>query len=238
MTNFLRTRAHSSRGTRPFPLGGEVALPDPLDDLSHALRQPLTSLGMNLQSLARLLHNPQPQVARALEVLTDCVSAERELVALLARARRPEGRRPAPVIDFALNELAREIQRAHGWPGPAWTLRERFASPSPFVRPAAWALRRPLERLIGLVLRVQDWSQVQARPVLETSMRDDRAELHLGGLTPSLVQHSVMRTLVAHTATIAGQIGGTTDVVPGDGVASIVISMPCVASALEGRHVE
>jgi len=64
------------------------ALGQVMTELSHDLRQPLTSLRMNIQSAVKLLQQPTPQITSALEALTDCLSTERDMIELVAHARR------------------------------------------------------------------------------------------------------------------------------------------------------
>ena len=64
------------------------ALGQVMTELSHDLRQPLTSLRMNIQSAVKLLQQPTPQISSALEALTDCLSTERDMIELLAHAHR------------------------------------------------------------------------------------------------------------------------------------------------------
>ena len=59
-----------------------------VDDLSHDLRQPLTSLNMNVQSAIRCLQSPEPRVASALEALSECLALESELLALVGAVQR------------------------------------------------------------------------------------------------------------------------------------------------------
>lgn len=60
---------------------------DPLAELSHDLRQPLTVLRMNLQCASMMLDAPSPNVAEAVQLLAECLDAERSVVALLEHAR-------------------------------------------------------------------------------------------------------------------------------------------------------
>lgn len=52
--------------------------------LRHDLRQPLTTIRMNLQAAIRLLQRPEPLVPAALDAILDCLDAEREAAGLLA----------------------------------------------------------------------------------------------------------------------------------------------------------
>jgi hypothetical protein len=74
-----------------------------INDLSHDLRQPISSMTMNMQTALRCLRSPQPRVSDALEALTECLDTEREIVQLLRAAQR----RVDDDIEFI-------IQCAHG----------------------------------------------------------------------------------------------------------------------------
>src|SRR5215471_9873773 len=78
-------------------------------ELSHDLRQPLTSLNMNIQSAVRLLQQPNPRVSAALDALSDCLDTERDMVELLAYAKRRALALSSRNSLFPLNELARDI---------------------------------------------------------------------------------------------------------------------------------
>jgi signal transduction histidine kinase len=70
-----------------------------VDDLSHDLRQPMTSLTMNIQAAIRILRSlePAPRVAAALEALIDCLDMERELISLVTEAQRHVSELELPV---------------------------------------------------------------------------------------------------------------------------------------------
>lgn len=56
-------------------------------DLTHDLRQPLTSMSMNLQCAIRYLQSTEPRLSSALEALTECLEARSELLALISAVR-------------------------------------------------------------------------------------------------------------------------------------------------------
>ena len=78
-----------------------------MSELSHDLRQPLTSLNMNLQTAVKMLKLPAPQISVALEALADCLSTERDMIELLAHAKR-RATSLAGDGTVPLNEVARE----------------------------------------------------------------------------------------------------------------------------------
>src|SRR5689334_22412969 len=56
-------------------------------DLSHDVRQPLTSINMSLQCAIRMLQMPTPRLGAAVEALSDCLLSEHEILEMLSRAQ-------------------------------------------------------------------------------------------------------------------------------------------------------
>lgn len=89
-------------------------------ELSHDLRQPLTSLNMNLQTAFRLLQQPNPKIDAALEALTDCLGTERDVTRILEQAQhRFEGLVPtdAPMsltVTRTVGEFLPSAEGSHG----------------------------------------------------------------------------------------------------------------------------
>lgn len=82
-------------GLAPFSIGVDTAprrvlhvVQHVINDLSHDLRQPISSMTMNMQTALRCLRSPQPRVSDALEALSECLDIEREIVQLLRAAQR------------------------------------------------------------------------------------------------------------------------------------------------------
>src|SRR5689334_7802757 len=78
--------------------------------LAHGLRQPLTTIKMNLQAAIRLLQAPQPRVAAALDAISDCLTAEAHVVSMLAAIDQPPGEVLPPPLPVELNVVALEVQ--------------------------------------------------------------------------------------------------------------------------------
>jgi len=83
----LRHRRAASTAS-PTAARDDDSLERVMAELSHDLRQPLTSLRMNLQSAVKLLQQPTPRVTTALEALADCFDTERDMTELVSDARR------------------------------------------------------------------------------------------------------------------------------------------------------
>src|SRR5688500_11711463 len=73
-----------------------------LAELRHDLRQPLTTLKMNLQAILHLLRRPRPRIGAALDAVVDCLAAEQDLVMLLATITRTATYRLAATSRVAL----------------------------------------------------------------------------------------------------------------------------------------
>src|SRR5689334_21369332 len=67
------TQSLRRREAAPPSLVEPRAVPQAFAELSHDLRQPLTTIRMNLQSAIRLLQGPNPRVEDAVEALADCL---------------------------------------------------------------------------------------------------------------------------------------------------------------------
>ena len=72
-------------------------------ELSHDLRQPLTTITMNLQCAMRLLRSPAPRLDDAIEALSDCLHSETEIAELTSQAVSAIG--AAPVTADSCAEL-------------------------------------------------------------------------------------------------------------------------------------
>ena len=149
----LETSAAHTERARAADAMGIIAKPEVEDalgrvvtELSHDLRQPLTSLHMNLQSAVKLLRQPVPHVPAALEALTDCLSTERDMIELLTHANRRAAAFSRHDGSFALNHLARDIVLTAQGLEPGWRLRltERLTMPSPIVPAGILRLRLAL----------------------------------------------------------------------------------------------
>jgi hypothetical protein len=228
-------------GANVTPVEGSPTLPPVMTDdavsrtiseLTHDLRQPLTSLNMNLQSAVRLLQQPNPHVAAALDALSDCLSTERDMVELLARARR-RVTALAVTDEFALNDLARDIVLAAGSFEPSWRerLSVQLADPSPLVASGAMHLRLVLLNTLRRALILEDCGQQTSTALLlRTRALDHRAELCISGLPPTLPEAPSFEALHQLTTSLVSQLNGDVRLAVQDARAALVLSLPTAPS--------
>jgi len=206
----------------------EDSLERVVQELSHDLRQPLTSLTMNLQSAVKLLNGSTPQIPAALDALADCLSIERDMVALLAHAKQ----RAASVSAHApipLNDLARDLLLSARNLESNWRLRlsERFASPSPVVVGGIVRLRFALLSFLRRALMLAETEH--ATPdgiVIETRSTKDRAELRFTGLPLSLPGSDSLQSLHMLITTLVGHLNGHAQLTVDGERVTHVISVP------------
>jgi hypothetical protein len=200
-------------------------------ELSHDLRQPLTSLNMNLQSAVKLLQQANPRVSAALEALTDCLNTEHDIVELIESAKRRASALSARAGAFALNHLAIDITSTACGFEPSWRsrVRKRLVTPSPLVSPSVVRLRTSLLSTLQRALTADGSEAPTSEGILvETRSRDGQAELLLHGLPPSLPtawNYQGLRTL---TTTLVSQLQGAMHIDVNDAHAELVISLPTV----------
>ena len=209
----------------------EETTPRIVAELSHDLRQPLTSLNMNLQSAVKLLQQANPRVSAALEALTDCLSTEHDIVELIESAKRRATASSARLGAFALNHLASDITSTACVLEPSWRSRvsERLATPSPLVSPRVVRLRTALRSTLQRALIMDAFEAPTSEGILvETRSRDGQAELHLRGLPPSLPAAWNYQGLRALTTTLVSQLQGAMHIDVNDTQAELVIALPTV----------
>jgi signal transduction histidine kinase len=200
-------------------------------ELSHDLRQPLTSLHMNLQSAMKLLQQPNARVSPALEALGDCLSTEHDIVVLIESAKRRAAALTAPSGAFELNHFASDIITATFSCEPGWRSRihERMAMPSPLVSPRVVRLRMALRNTLRQALFIDERERATWREILiETDSVDGRAELRMRGLPASLAKAWSFQALHALTTTLVSQLEGVARIEVDDAQAELIISLPRV----------
>ncbi len=181
-----------------------------VQELSHDLRQPLTSLTMNLQSAVKLLNGSTPRIPAALDALADCLSIERDMVALLAHAKQ----RAATVSAHApipLNDVARDLLLSARNLESNWRLRlsERLASPSPVVVGGVVRLRFALLSFLRRALMLAETEHTAPDGiVIETRSTKDRAELLFTGLPLSLPVSESLQSLHMLITSLVGHLQG------------------------------
>ena len=199
-----------------------------ISELSHDLRQPLTSLNMNLQTAVKMLQLPTPQISGALEALGDCLSTERDMVELVAHARR----RAASVSAHAcipLNDVARDLLLTACNLEPSWRVRlsDRLASPSPVVTSGFIRLRLALLSILRRSLILDETERSSADGVIiETRSIDGRGELRFAGLPQSLPMSQSFQSLHMLITTLVSFIGGHAYLAVHDECITFVISTP------------
>ncbi|HEY2379266.1 MAG TPA: hypothetical protein VGH98_25010 [Gemmatimonadaceae bacterium] len=189
------------------PVHADDTLDRVMAELSHDLRQPLTSLRMNLQSAVKLLQQPTPSVSAALDALSDCLGTEHDMIELISRVKQ-RASATTEVAAVTLNELASDlVVTARGF-HPNWHFRveECYAPHSPLVTGGLARLRLALLSILRRALIIGD--SEPATPdtiVVETQLVVDYAELRFTGLPLSLSAspgfqglHTLITTLVEY----------------------------------------
>lgn len=205
-----------------------------VDDLAHDLRQPLTSMTMNLQSALRCLQFVEPRVPSALEALTDCLDIEGELVRLVAALQRHLSEDVAESLWFSLNDLAQDTYEslAAEQAGERRLVR-RFAEPPPYVRGVdTWALHKGVLGTVRRLLAREslDGSSRDLRClIIETRQTSEQAELRLGGIQRVDMPEDIQSILECARA-VAELSCGKASIELGPRTAAIVISFPAWTS--------
>lgn len=206
-----------------------------VEELSHDLRQPLTSMRMNLQSAVRLLESSTPSVAAALEAITDCLTVEEDVIRMLVSARQ----RFAALIEvgtpLALNDLVRDVVTAVIDAEPYWgqLLKHDLMEPSPLVDGESCRLRFALLTIARHALyAAKDECGWVSPLVFETRGTPSRAELRLGGVCPHCVRGAGMQSLVGLIRVRTRHIDGVITIDARETGATIIISLPIAQHAL------
>ena len=215
-----------------------------VDDLAHDLRQPLTSMTMNLQSALRCLRSLEPRVPSALEALTDCLDIEGELVRLVAALQQHLSDDVEESLWFSLNDLAQDAYESLlAEQVDERRVAPRFAQPPPYVSGVdSWALHKGV---LGTARRLLARESRNASPrdvgclLIETRRTSEQVELRLGGIQRVDVPEDIQSILECARA-VAGLSCGRASVELGLRTAAIVISFPACTSkrrqAINGRN--
>ena len=199
-----------------------------LSELSHDLRQPLTSLNMNLQTAVKMLQLPTPHVSGALEALVDCVGTDRIMIELIAQAKR-RAATAATNAPLPLNDFARDLLTSASTLDPHWRgrLGERLTSQSPQVISGFVRLRLALLSILRRSLILDEADPAGPEPILiETRSVGDRAELRFIGLPESLPRSASFQSLHMLITTLVGYLHGHANLTLRDNRVSFVISAP------------
>jgi C4-dicarboxylate-specific signal transduction histidine kinase len=199
-----------------------------LAELCHDLRQPLTTLKMNLQAIVRLLERRRPRVAAALEAVADCLDAEQEVVEMLAGMTSATHHSRAAASPVALNALAADVQTAVCRVDPAMGKRVelRLAERSPVVNGDASSLRFALLSLVRHALEEDAADQSPRRVVVATRPTDEGAEMRVNGFPFPMILGPSLYTTLTVTHSVVRSHGGAASIEPLSSGASVRIVLP------------
>ena len=181
----------------PFAVAGEL-----VGGIAHDLRQPLTSMQVNLDTASYMLRQDPPEVARALDVLADASSDSRTLrdsVQLLQDlVARREPRLTTVSLDGVVNDVARllhgeaQARRVH--------LDVAYAVPLSPVHADRAMLR---EAVLGLALDAVEQADVDADTRVFLHARNTEASVELSIGHQRLAGRSVDGWILAVARTVA-----------------------------------
>jgi len=200
-----------------------------IDELSHDLRQPLTSLKMNLQCAVRLLQLPDPRVSVALEALTDCLGTESDITELLAHAHRRAKALVTTSTTFALNDVVRDVITTIRCFEPAWRKRivEQLADESPLVDGRAWRLRFSLLSTIRHLLLLDSLSEMRADPmVIEVRTASAFAQIALSHVRADSLDAQQVQPMLGLVRNVSLRLGGAMMTERRNDRALVLISLP------------
>ena len=212
-------------------------------ELSHDLRQPLTSMNMNLQCAIRLLQSPTPRLTAAVEALSDCLLSETEIVELLTQAQHRAAEQLHPDGTFALNDLVHEVVLTlHAFePGSRSLVSEQLEDASPVAFGTSWRLRMAVLTLVRRLLESNEFEVKAGMPIiLETRTSLSWAELSLKNIQLSFAAGQLLRPLLDDVAASARRLGGSTSLDVQGRCASLRILLPLAtgftSTAQGGAH--
>lgn len=181
-------------------------------ELSHDLRQPLTTITMNLQCAMRLLRSPAPRLDDAIEALSDCLNSEAEIAELVDQAQRRIAHLLNPPETFVLNELVEELLLTMRVFEPAWTtlVSERLDEPSPIVWGSPSRLRMGLLTLMRRMLSAGPGALPTGNLRIETRSTANQGELTLCGIPRSCLAAQLVPSVLDEITAASGRLGGGT----------------------------
>jgi len=200
-----------------------------VDDLAHDLRQPLSTMSINLQSAIRCLRSGEPRVPSAIEALTECLDVESELVTLVLALQQYLSAE-VPDLWFSLNDLARDTYESLvALEFSRRRIAHRLAEPAPYVSGVdSWALHKGVlgiaRRLLAREARSTS-SDDAACLVIATRRTSEQAELRLGGIQCGDMADDI-QTILECARGVAGLSRGEASIELGPKTAAIVISFP------------
>lgn len=200
-------------------------------ELSHDLRQPLTSLKMNLQCAVRLLQLPNPRVSVALEALTDCLSTESDITELLGHAHRRAKALLASTTTLALNDLVHDVVTTIRCFEPAWRKRfiEKLADESPLIDGRAWRLRFSLLSILRHLLLLDEISETDGDPIhIEVRTGPSGAQIALAQLRAGSLDARQLQPMLGLLRSVTLRLGGTLTIDNREDGGLVLISLPLV----------
>ena len=200
-----------------------------VSELSHDLRQPLTSLKMNLQCAVRLLQLPNPRVSVALEALTDCLSIESDITELLAQAHRRAKAMVASTSTLSLNDLVHDVVTTIRCFEPRWRNRfvEHLAVESPLVDGRAWRLRFSFLSTIRHLLLLDELAESDDGPMhIEVRSAPTCAQVALTQLHASSFDVRQLQPMLGLMRSVAVRLGGTLTTESQNDRGMVLISLP------------
>ena len=202
---------------------------DTISELSHDLRQPLTSLKMNLQCAVRLLQLPNPRIAIALEALTDCLGMESDITELIAQAQRRTRALVTTTTSFAVNDLVHDLITTIRCFEPAWRHRlvEEMAAESPLVEGRAWRLRFSLLSIVRHLLLLDEWNESGDDPMrIEVRSTPTCAQIALTDVPAESLEARQLLPMLNLMRSVTHRLGGTATTEVRNDRGLVLISLP------------
>jgi signal transduction histidine kinase len=198
-----------------------------LAELRHDLRQPLTTLKMNLQAILHLLRRPRPRIGAALDAVVDCLAAEQELIVLLATMTRSATYKLAATTRVALNVVVTDVHEtlSQAKPDLAKRVAVHLADHSPIVNGDAPSLRFALLSLVRHALESRDADRV----VIGTRQLDGRAELRVSGIPLLMVVGPSVHSTLAVTQSVVQAHRGLASIDQRPSGATVRIVLPALS---------
>jgi phosphoglycerate-specific signal transduction histidine kinase len=196
-------------------------------ELFHDLRQPLTSMNMNLQTAVRLLRSETPQRDAAVEALSDCLSVELDVVQMLSRSLQRFAALMNPSLPVPLNEVVRDVVATVCTFEANWQKRllVHLTEPSPLIPGEARRLRLALVGFVRRALIQLDEQRCVVPLTLETGTGHGQAEIVVRCFRGPVFEPS-MEGLIDFVEALTRRVGGTVTFDARDTEAIIVISLP------------
>jgi len=205
-----------------------------LAELSHDVRQPLTTIRMNLQAIVRLLGQERrsPGIDAALDAVRDCLDAELELNALFTGVSELARHIPGFPARVDLNLVALDAIRLYGISSRLRNpIDVRLAEPPPIVYGQASYLRHAVRTLLKHASAWDGEGASAAQLVVATRQASAYAELSVSGLPSAMIFGRTPCVPLAVTNHVARSQGGIARIESCDSAATVRIVLPGAAAA-------